>query len=65
MSKKANPALVGGFVLGALALAVVAVMIFGSGRLFHQTERYVLYFQGSMTGLNVGSPVVFRGVEVV
>jgi len=64
MSKKANPALVGGFVLGALALAVVAVMIFGSGRLFHQTERYVLYFQGSMTGLDVGSPVVFRGVEV-
>ncbi|WP_429884777.1 MlaD family protein [Geoalkalibacter halelectricus] len=64
MSKKVNPALVGGFVLGALALALAAVIIFGGGHLFRATERYVLYFDGSVKGLNVGAPVVFRGVQV-
>jgi paraquat-inducible protein B len=32
MSKKANKTAIGGFVLGALALIVVGVMIFGSGK---------------------------------
>jgi len=33
MSKPANKTLIGAFVIGALALAVVAVVVFGSGRL--------------------------------
>ncbi|WP_305045513.1 MlaD family protein [Geoalkalibacter sp.] len=64
MSKKANPALVGAFVLGALALVVTAVIIFGGGHFFRPTERYMLYFEGSVKGLNVGAPVMFRGVQV-
>ncbi|KIH77680.1 paraquat-inducible protein B [Geoalkalibacter ferrihydriticus] len=64
MSKKVNPALVGAFVLGALALSLAAVIIFGGGHFFRATERYVLYFDGSVKGLNVGAPVVFRGVQV-
>jgi paraquat-inducible protein B len=64
MSKSANKTLVGAFVLGALALAVIAVVVFGGGRLFADKETMVMYFSGSVKGLNVGSPVVFRGVRV-
>jgi paraquat-inducible protein B len=55
---------VGIFVLIALVLGIAAIAIFGGGRLFEKRIRYVVYFDGSVTGLNVGSPVTFRGVKV-
>ena len=64
MSKKANPTLVGTFVVGAIVLVVVAVTILGSGRLFHKTYEFVLYFQGSVSGLREGAPVKYKGVEI-
>jgi paraquat-inducible protein B len=64
MSKKISPTLIGGFVLGALALLVIAVIAFGSGRLFRQTKEFVAYFDGDVNGLHIGAPVKFRGVEV-
>jgi paraquat-inducible protein B len=64
MNKKIHPALVGAFVVGALALVVTAVVIFGSGRLFRRTHEFVLYFNSSVNGLRVGAPVKFRGVEI-
>lgn len=63
MGKKPNPAAVGAFVLGAIALVVVGVVAFGSGQYFKKTNQWVLYFPGSVNGLNVGAPVKFRGVE--
>ncbi len=59
-----KPILVGGFVLGALALAVAAILLFGSMHLFTRTMHIVGVFQGSVAGLNVGSPVTFRGVNI-
>ena len=64
MSKKASKAAIGGFVVGALALIVVGVLIFGSGKFMTKTETYVMYFEGSVRGLNVGAPLVFRGVKI-
>ena len=64
MSKRANPALIGLFVLGAVALAVTAVVVLGSGRLLRETHRAVTYFEGSVVGLKAGSGVVFRGVPI-
>ncbi len=64
MSKKANKTAIGGFVVGALALIVVGVLIFGSGKFLSKTETYVMYFEGSVRGLNVGAPLVFRGVKI-
>ncbi len=64
MSKKANPALIGAFVIGALILLAAAVIVLGTGRLFKEHPRLVLYFPGSVQGLNIGAPVVFRGVKV-
>jgi paraquat-inducible protein B len=64
MSKQANKKAIGAFVLAALALAVAAIVIFGSGKFFAKTEQYVAFFQGSVKGLRVGAPVVFRGVKI-
>jgi len=64
MSKRANPAIIGAFVVGAVALAVVAVSVLGSGRLFRRTHQYVLYFDSDVSGLRVGAPVKFKGVEI-
>lgn len=64
MSKRANPALIGVFVSGAVVLAVVAIILFGSGRLFRSSERFVLYFENSVNGLEVGAPVKFKGVRI-
>jgi paraquat-inducible protein B len=65
MSRRANPLVIGSFVVGALALAIAAVLILAGGQLFHsERTKYVMYFHGSVKGLNVGSPVMFRGVSI-
>jgi len=64
MSKPASKTLIGAFTAGAIVLAVLAVVIFGSGKFFKKTFINVMYFHGSVKGLNVGSPVMFRGVRI-
>jgi paraquat-inducible protein B len=64
MSKKANPTIIGAFVLGAIALIVAAISIFGSGKLFQRHVEAVAFFQGSIQGLTVGSAVNLRGVQI-
>jgi paraquat-inducible protein B len=64
MSKKANPATIGVFICVALVLGVGAILLFSSARLFSKTQKYILYFDASVLGLNPGAPVKFRGVTV-
>ena len=64
MSQKISPTLIGGFVIGALAVLIIAIIAFGSGRLFRQTRDFVLYFDSSVNGLRIGAPVKFKGVEI-
>lgn len=64
MSKSASKTLIGLFVVGALTLLCVAIAVFGSGRLFKDSIKMVLIFDSSISGLSMGSPVVFRGVPV-
>jgi paraquat-inducible protein B len=59
-----KPLLVGVFVVGGLALGVVAILLFGGSQLFSRTGRIVSVFTGSVAGLTVGSPVTFRGVTI-
>ncbi|MEO6954591.1 MAG: MlaD family protein [Polyangia bacterium] len=64
MRKKARPVLVGSFILGACLLVIIAVAVWGSGRLFQKRMKYVCYFPGSVHGLVVGAPVKYRGVPI-
>ena len=64
MSKKANPTLVGAFVLIALALTLAAIVVLGKIKLKDNRFRCVAYFTGSLYGLDVGAPVTFRGVTI-
>jgi len=64
MSKPVNKTVLGGFVVAAIGLFVAAVLIFGSGQFFKRTELRVMYFDGSVKGLDVGSPLLFRGVKI-
>jgi len=64
MARKANKTVIGIFVVGAVALLVLAVTVFGSGVFLKRSDKYVLFFDGSIKGLSVGAPVNFRGVKI-
>jgi phospholipid/cholesterol/gamma-HCH transport system substrate-binding protein len=64
MSIRANPTLIGSFVLGAIVLLVAALLLWGGGSLFQTKLDYVLFFDSAVTGLQKGAPVMFRGVRV-
>ncbi len=64
MSRQANPMMIGGFVLGALILLVMAILVFSSGALFQDKRQFVSYFPGTVQGLGVGARVEFEGVQV-
>jgi len=61
METKANYLMIGGFVLGVLALAFIFVFWMtnlGGGK------RYYIVFDGSVAGLTTGSSVGFNGIKV-
>ena len=64
VQKKANPKLIGSFILAAFFIFTAVFLMINRSRLFSHSIKYVLYFQGSIKGLNVGSPVVFNGVPI-
>ncbi len=64
MSEKPHSAAIGAFVAGALLIGVTAVLFalgtgFGSNK-----NKFVMVFEGSVKGLNMGAPVALRGVQV-
>jgi len=56
MSKTASKTVIGAFVVGAVALGVAAVLVFGSGKFLSDRPKYVMFFDGSLKGLQVGAP---------
>lgn len=64
MSTEVNKARIGAFVLGGLGLLLMGIVILGGKKFFNESADYVLYFDGSVSGLNIGAPVVFRGVPM-
>ncbi len=64
MKTRINPAIVGLFVIGALALGVVGLLSFGGVNFFSKPQRFVVFFDESIHGLDLGSPVKLRGVRV-
>jgi len=64
METRASYVVVGTFVL-ALIVAAFGVVIFLTRTSFEDTPKaYMSYFTGSVTGLQIGSPVRYRGVPV-
>ncbi len=64
MKTKISPSVVGVFVLGALLLGIVALLSFGGLHFFSKPQRFVVYFNESVHGLDLGSAVKLRGVRV-
>lgn len=64
VQKQANPKLIGSFILAAFFIFIAVFLIVNKDRFFSHSIKYVLYFQGSIKGLNVGSQVVFNGVPI-
>lgn len=65
MSKPINPVAIGGFTVGALALLLIAVFVFGGGRFLRADKvRFVIFFESSLNGLEIGAPVKMQGVKV-
>jgi len=63
MSTKKNTSLaIGAFIVGAVLLVFVALIFFSGGRLFAEKDRVIMYFSGSVQGLQVGAPIKLKGV---
>jgi paraquat-inducible protein B len=64
MGRRANPKLIGAFLVGAVALIIIGILVFARGQFLSDKRTFVLFFEGSVKGLNVGAPVDFQGVRV-
>lgn len=64
MSTKPNYFKIGVFILVAVVIVLAAIVFFGAG-MFRQDKIYFeTYFDESVSGLSVGSPVELRGVRL-
>ncbi len=64
MATPTNHYKLGLFVIVGVAAAICASILFGVGRFRKDTVRYHSYFNESVEGLALGSPVKFRGVTI-
>ncbi|HYF02245.1 MAG TPA: MlaD family protein, partial [Patescibacteria group bacterium] len=59
-----HPFLVGLFVLGGSFFLVGVILWLGASKFFDDYATYVTYIDGSVEGLNVGSPVKYQGIPI-
>jgi paraquat-inducible protein B len=64
MSLRANYYKLGLFVIGAVFALVAILLIIGSGRWFTPKLTVETYFNESVQGLDIGSKLKYRGVEI-
>ncbi|MFA7343176.1 MAG: MlaD family protein [Terrimicrobiaceae bacterium] len=64
MSAKPQYFRIGLFVSGGVALLVFALLVFGGGQMFRQKIQMETYVRGSVQGIDLGTPVKFRGVLI-
>ena len=62
--KQPNKRAIGAFLISGFILFLAAILFFFGNRLERNYITPVLFFEGSVKGLNVGSNVYFRGVPV-
>ena len=64
MSQKANYFKLGIFIIVAAVILVAIVLALGAGNIFKRTVTIETYFDESVQGLDVGSAVKYRGVQI-
>jgi phospholipid/cholesterol/gamma-HCH transport system substrate-binding protein/paraquat-inducible protein B len=66
MSNNSNPNYfrLGAFVLAAIGVLIAMILIFGSGQFFKKSFLLETYLKQSVTGLDTGASVRFRGVKI-
>lgn len=63
--RKVNKKLIGLFTIISVIILIGVLSILLSNKLFiKKNNLFVLYFEESIQNLNIGSPVMFRGVEI-
>lgn len=66
MSNNSNPNYfrLGVFVLAAIGVLIAVILIFGGGKIFQRSFIVETYIKQSVTGLDTGAAVRFRGVKI-
>ncbi len=64
MRTKTNFFKIGLFVIAATIIAIIGIVVLGAGALFREEVIVETYFDDSVQGLDVGSPVKYRGVQI-
>ncbi len=65
MRKKPNTKMIGLFLAIGIALFVIVVFDFTKDKFVgNKNDQIVMFFEESITGLNVGAPIVFKGVQI-
>ena len=64
MSAKPNFFRIGVFILGGVVILVGALLIFGGGQMFRPKIMAETYVNGTVQGIDIGSPLKFRGVLI-
>lgn len=64
MSAKANYFKIGLFIIVGILLAVAGIVVLKAGSLFERRSIMETYFDESVQGLEVGTPIKYRGVKV-
>ena len=62
--KRANTKIIGGFVFGALLLSLGSMLLFGSRNIFQKKRYFYAYFEQDVSGVHIGAPMKFSGIEV-
>ncbi len=64
MSNRANYFKIGVFVLAGFSLLAAALIFLGAGNVFRPRIYLETYVDGTVQGIDLGSPVKFRGVQI-
>ena len=64
MSTRANYFKIGVFVLAGFSLLATALVFLGAGNVFRPRIYLETYVDGTVQGIDLGSPVKFRGVQI-
>ena len=64
MANKSTNVLLGGFVIGAVAIVVSVFLLLAGNGYNKSAQKIVMVFDSSVKGLTVGAPVALRGVNI-